>query len=251
MLPELAPEEFSHALDAVAAEVLALLPATDAPIDALELARALGLAVAWDQRQPGRGRIARLAGHSRTSAQGSILLRPEPRRERLQWAIAHEVGELCAYRVFERLAVDPREAPAAAREAVANRLASRLLLPRELFDRDGRRTGWDLLALKARYETASHELIARRMLDFGPSVIITIFDHGRSTFRRGNLPFRLPPLAELERAAWRVAHEQSLAVADGDFARRVQAWPVHEPLWKREILRTEWFAGDDADAGNY
>lgn len=248
MLAELTPEEFSDTLDAVADDVLALLPARDAPIDALRLARALGLAVAWDQRQSGRGRIARLAGRSGSRTQGSILLRPEPRRERLQWAIAHEVGELCAYRVFERLAVDPREAPPAAREAVANRLASRLLLPRDLFQRDGRATGWDLFELKARYDTASHELIARRMLDFGTSVIITIFDHGRRTFRRGNLAFRLPPPAELERIAWRAAHEQALATVEEDFARRVQAWPVHEPGWKREILRTEWLAAEDTDA---
>ena len=151
MLAELTPEEFSDTLDAVADDVLALLPARDAPIDALRLARALGLAVAWDQRQSGRGRIARLAGRSGSRTQGSILLRPEPRRERLQWAIAHEVGELCAHRVFERLSVDPREAPPAAREAVANRLASRLLLPRDPFERDGRETGWDLFELKARF----------------------------------------------------------------------------------------------------
>ena len=137
---EVVPEGI-RVLDAVAAELLALLPESERPIDALHLARALGLAVAWDERQFGRGRIARLAGHAGRRTQGSILLRPEPRRERLQWAIAHEVGELCADRVFERLSVDPREAPPAAREAVANRLASRLLLPRDSFARDGRETG--------------------------------------------------------------------------------------------------------------
>jgi len=242
MLPELTPEEFSGTLDAVAAEALALLGDSETPIDALRLAGELGLVVVWDERQAGRGRIARLAAHAGGSAVGSILLRPEPRRERLQWAIAHEVGELCAHRVFERLSVDPREAPPAAREAVANRLASRLLLPRERFARDGRETGWDLLQLKTRYDTASHELIARRMLDFEPPVIITIYDHGRRTFRRGNLPFRLPPPAELEISARRVAHEQSRHDVQEDFARRVQAWPVHEPDWKREILRTEWLA---------
>jgi hypothetical protein len=29
---------------------------------------------------------------------------------------------------------------------------------------------------------------------------------------------------------------------------RVQAWPVHEPGWKREILRSEWHALDDEQA---
>jgi hypothetical protein len=244
MLPELTPDEFSAALDAVAAEVH-LHGSADEPIDALALARALGLSVAWDERQTGRGRTARLAAHA-GSTQGSILLRPDPRRERLQWAIAHEIGELCACQVFDRLSVDPREAPAAAREAVANSLASRILLPREAFARDGRSCGWDLFDLKARYPAASHELIARRMLDFEIPLIVTIFDHGRRTFRRGNLPFRLPPVCELELAACRTAHEESRPTVEADFARRVQAWPVHEPDWKREILRTEWLA-DDAD----
>jgi hypothetical protein len=83
MLPELTPDEFSAALDAVAADVHARA-ASDAPIDALALARALGISVAWDQRQAGRGRTARLAAHSSGAAVGSILLRPDPRRERLQ-----------------------------------------------------------------------------------------------------------------------------------------------------------------------
>jgi hypothetical protein len=154
---------------------------------------------------------------------------------------------LCACQVFDRLSVDPREAPPAAREAVANSLASRILLPREEFARDGRQLDWDLVALKARYPAASHELIARRLLDFEIPVIVTIFDHGRRTFRRGNLPFRIPPLGPAEQAAWRAAHDEGRPAVETDFARRVQAWPVHEPDWKREILRAEWLA-DDADA---
>ncbi len=83
----------------------------------------------------------------------------------MQWAIAHELGECERHRVFEFLQVDPREAPPAAREAVANHLASRILLPREAFSADATACGWDLPELKSRYTTASHELIARRMLD--------------------------------------------------------------------------------------
>ena len=51
----------------------------------------------------------------------------------------------------------------------------------------------------------------------------------------------------MERSVWRRAHEQSQAVLEADFCRRVQAWPVHELDWKREILRTEWLAGDDGN----
>ncbi len=242
MLPEITQDEFSAALDGVAAELLAQVPTPAPPVDALTLARRLGLDVAWDENQVGRGRTARLAGRTSAANQPSILLRPDPRRERLQWAIAHEIGEWCAYQVFESLSVDPLEAPSAARESVANHLASRILLPRGEFGCDARECGWDLFELKARYSTASHELIARRMLDFAPVVIITIFDQGRRSFRRGNLPFRAPPLGYFEESVRERCHRQAEAAVDSDSALRVQAWPIHEPGWKREILRTEWLA---------
>ena len=97
------------------------------PVDALTLARALHLSVAWDERQSGRGRIVRLSEFAGTPSRGSILLRPDPRLERQQWAVAHEIGELFASRVFDQLGIDPRKAPAGARETLANQLAGRLL----------------------------------------------------------------------------------------------------------------------------
>jgi Zn-dependent peptidase ImmA (M78 family) len=245
MLPEITAEEFSAVLDSVVADVIRSLPDAAPPIDALDLAHSLGLAVAWDDRQTGRGRIVRLRGFCDRSVQESILLKPDPRRERMQWAVAHEIGEAHACEVFTQLGVDPREAPSGAREMVANHLAGRLLLPEPWFGVDGSSCGWDLLELKSRYRTASHELIARRMLDFGPPVVITIFDHGRRTFRRGNLAGRLPPLVASEIEAWRESHEQGEVATHSNHLCTVRVWPVHEPDWKREIIRTEWHAGED------
>src|SRR5262245_5701242 len=242
MLPELTQEEFSLALDDVAAEVLDSVGLASPPVDAIQLANALRLDVAWDDSQAGRGRVVRLRDYRGGPARGSILVRPEPRRERVQWAVAHEIGETCAHWVFSRLGVDPREAPSGARETVANQLAGRLLLPRAWFDVDARALDWDVPGLKLRYVTASHELIARRMLDFDPPIAITLFDHGRRTFRRANVARRSPPLVTAELAAWRSAHEDSQACTVEDRACRVQAWPIHEPDWKREILRTLWRA---------
>jgi predicted transcriptional regulator len=239
MLPELTQRDYSAALDAVAGSVLAALPIDEPPVDALALARALNLAVAWDDGQRGRGRIVRLHGHG-AAPRGSILLRHDPRPERLQWAIAHEIGETCAQLVFDHLCVDPREAPPQAREAVANQLAGRLLLPNAWFALDAPQCGWDLPQLKARYSTASHELIARRMLDFPAPITIAIFDHARLTFRRANVPGRPATLLPPEQIAWRIAHDDSQPAVESDAVCRVQAWCVHEPDWKREILRTEW-----------
>jgi hypothetical protein len=194
--------------------------------------------VAVDERQQGRARYVRLKGRS-SQPRATILLRPEPRLERRQWAVAHEIGEHAAHRVFAAWGVDPREASPAAREEVANRLAGRLLVPAAWFAEDGIATDWDLPHLKSRYATASHELIVRRMLECPPPIIITIFDQGAIYFRRSNVPGRVPPLSAQEWRPWQEAH-QANRPAEGMVGRcRVRAWPVHEIGWKREVLRLE------------
>lgn len=245
MLPELTADEFSHALDSVAAGAVAALECDTPPIDALVLARRLGMSVAWDSTQAGRGRVVRLRGTAAAADQASILVRPEERRERLQWTVAHEIGELCAVQVFDHLGVDPREAPPGARESVANQLAGRLLLPQAWFRQAAASCDWDLLVLKSLFATASHELIARRMLDFDPPVVITIYDQGRRTFRRGPVRGRTKELVVPEREALQEAHQFARPTTRETAECRVQAWPVHEPHWKREILRTEWRADDE------
>lgn len=258
MLPEIPDEQVRQAFDGVAREVLLAAGLEQPPIDAFHVAEQLGLIVARDRpaarglAQP-RARFVRLGAGARLSEttdgddggsnQGTILLADDARRERRQWAVAHEIGESRAYRVFAELGVDPREAPAA-REGVANRLASSLLLPRDWFLRDGVRVDWDLFDLKAIYATASHELIARRMLEMPPAVIVTLADQGRCVWRRSNRLFRAPLLTAAERAAWTAAHEggqptqcDPSELPDGVDDLRV--WPIHEPGWRREIIRTE------------
>ncbi len=239
MLCELTQEELAAGLDRVAMAVLAEAGVDRPPVDAFAVAGALGITVALDDRQLGRARYVRLSSYPTVHPRATILLRPEPRPERKQWAVAHEIGEHVAHRVFQALQVDPREAAANAREAVANRLAGRILVPAQWFAADASGGGWELPELKARYATASHELIARRMLECRPPVIITIFDHGRVTFRRSNLPGRPPPLSPAEAACWRSVHHRSQAEQTHDGLRTIQGWPVHEEGWKREILRTE------------
>ncbi|MBN2473453.1 MAG: ImmA/IrrE family metallo-endopeptidase [Pirellulales bacterium] len=239
MLPELAPEEIATSLDAVAMEVLDEAGVDRPPVDAFGVAAALGIAVALDDCQHGRARYVRLKGYRSPCPRATILLRPEPRPERKHWAVAHEIGEHVAHRVFARLGADPCTAAGNARELVANHLAGRLLLPGAWFEPDACRCGWDLLTLKARYATASHELIARRMLECRPPVIITIFDHGRLYFRRSNLPGRAPSLSPVERQCWETVHRRNRPQDATEGTRAVRGWPVHEEGWKREVLRTE------------
>lgn len=248
MLPEIPEDQVRGAVEGVARELLAEAGVVGPPVDATLLAERLGMVVARDGATETRARFVRLGG-SGAFNQAAILLADDPRPERRHWAVAHEIGESQAYRVFSELGVDPQEAPAAAREAVANRLAGCLLLPRDWYLADGDIVGWDLLALKARYTSASHELIARRMLEMPRSVIITLVDQGKPQWRRSNRHFRAPPMTPPEMDAWRVAHEEGVAACCEpcelpEEIEDVRAWAIHEPDWRREIIRTalvdEW-----------
>ena len=239
MLAGLSREELAAGMDAVVLDLLKEAGVAAPPVDAMDLARRLGITVAIDELQEGRARFVRLRGRRECDARPTILLRPDDRRERQQWAVAHEIGEHAAQRVFAAWGADPCEAAPRAREDVANCLAGRLLLPSAWFVADGLRTGWDLLSLKSRYATASHELIARRMLECRPPAIITIFDQGAIYFRRSNLPGHVPPPSAAERDCWQAVHRGNRAEQVLDGPRRIQGWPVHEPGWQREILRSE------------
>jgi hypothetical protein len=239
MLPDLTLEELADGLDVVVDEILALCRCKKPPVDAFKIAESMGINLALDDRQAGRARYVRLRDRSVSCPKATILLRPDPRLERQQWAVAHEIGEHTAFRVFHRLSADPSESSPRAREQVANQLAGRLLVPSCWFSRDACACSWDLLVLKRRYCTASHELIARRMLECRPAVIVTIFDQGRITFRRGNLPGRIPPPSPTEMTCWSSVHEKNEPCATTAGLCSIQCWPVHEDDWKREILRFE------------
>jgi hypothetical protein len=239
MLPEFTREELAAGIDRVAERVLENARIERPPVDAFAVAETLGIAVALDNRQQGRARYVRLSNRRSGRTRATILLRSEPRFERQQWAVAHEIGEHVAYRVFMEWGVDPRETAPNAREAVANSMAGRLLLPTAWFAADGSACEWDLIALKACYQTARHELIARRMLECGPPVIISIFDHQRISFRRSNISERLPPLCKAEIDCWRDVHRRNRPRRTDATPTRVQGWPIHEEGWKREILRLE------------
>jgi hypothetical protein len=239
MLPEYTHEELASGLDRVVEELLEEAGIREPPIEAFSLSRKLGIAVALDDRQEGRARYVRLQNRQPGGGKATILLRPEPRFERQQWAVAHEIGEHAAYRVFAQWGVDPRETEANVREQVANLMAGRLLLPTVWFEADAAECGWDLIALKARYRTASHELIARRMLECRPPVIISIFDQRRLTLRRSNLSGRVPRLFPVEKKCWDHLSLFHRPHEDREGPNLVQGWPIHEDGWEREILRME------------
>jgi Zn-dependent peptidase ImmA (M78 family) len=242
MLTEIPVEQLAEAIEDCAGELLAEAGIDRPPVDAVTMAQRLGLIVARDGQSQVRGRFVRMR-HPGGSGRGTIFLAEDPRPERRQWATAHEIGEFAAHRVFGMLSVDAEDLVPAERERMANQLANAILLPFDWFRADGYAVDWDLIELKQVYSTASHELIARRMLAMSPAVIISLIDQGKLVWRKSNVLRRPPLLVPAEQGTWQVAHEDNQPaqyecrdLPDG--LRDVRCWPVHEADWKREILRT-------------
>lgn len=251
MLVDTPADEYAATLDRCAEDALWEANVDWPPVDAFVVAKRLRLRVTTNDALRERARFVRPQQHRSNRVNGLIVLGPEERPERRQWAVAHEIGEAIAYRVFETLGVDPAVAPDLERERVANALAGRLLAPRRWLNGVARDTEADLFALKEVFATASHELLARRLLECRRDpLVVSVFDNGQLTWRRWRAASGPPPMAPVERACREQSHarnepawEEPLYADERVVApiARVRCWPVHEADWRREILLTELY----------
>ena len=226
-------EEVLAKIDTFVEELLRAAGVNQPPVDAIQLAqRHLGMIVCLDRRQSQRGRAQRTGGRPQ------IYLKPEPTEERHQWTVAHEIGEHLKVRLLERLGIDPHETRAMAGESLANLFAHHLLVPTCWFASDAPLAGYDLLELKQRYRTASHEVLAMRMLDLPEPAIITVVDNDHIARRRSNAWRVRKELEPVERQCQRYVNHHSRPKVLREGGWTVQGWPVHQADWKREILRS-------------
>jgi len=209
----------------------------DRPHDIFVLAERLGMEIVVDHKESQRARCVRLQRGTRS--RWLLVLQRDARRERLQWAAAHELGETLVADAAIKLGWDIDDIQPKVREWLANEIAKRLLLPFPQFVTDGTNLGWDLLRLKGLYPNVSHEVIARRMLDAPFPVIITVFDNGSLSWRKSNSPVVLPPLSEHERTCWLAAYDSQQMTQYEDTVESIACWPIHEEGWRREIMRTQ------------
>jgi len=233
MSEDFSREEVHHIIDRVVKELLQRAGVQEPPIDAIILAQKhLGMVVCLDSRQHQRGRAERAGG------QKQIFLRPEPTEERHQWTVAHEIGEHLKADILERLGIEPGQTRAMAGESLANLLAHHLLVPTEWLKSDAAAVDYDLLKLKNRYRTASHEVLALRLLDLPEPSIITIVDNNQIHRRRSNSwPVRRQ-LSPPEQRCQQYVNYYSRPHRVRQEGWTVHGWPVHQSDWKREILRS-------------
>jgi Zn-dependent peptidase ImmA (M78 family) len=230
---ELLRDDLLAQVDLAVAELLADAGVDVPPVDAIAIAqRHLGMVVCLDKRQTQRGRAQRGAGGRQ------IYLRPEPTVERHQWTVAHEIGEHMKPALLSRLRVEPADAKAMMGESLANLFAHRLLVPTRWYAEDAPAFNYDLLALKQRYATSSHEVLAWRLLDLAEPCIITIIDNERIHRRRSNAWPTRRELTPAESKCQRHIHLHGKPNRQSENGWTVQGWPVHTPDWKREILRS-------------
>lgn len=234
MIDELPREEVLAVVDAAVEGLLGAAGMVGPPVDAIVLAqRHLSMVVCLDRNQPQRGRAQRAAGRKQ------IFLRPEAREERHQWTVAHEIGEHLKASLLEKVGIAPGETPAMAGESLANLFAHRLLVPSRWFAKDAVTAGFDLLALKQQYRTASHEVLAWRFLDLPEPCMVTVVDKGEVRRRQSNRwPVESTVLAEPEARCQREVHRTGEPLEIRSAGWTVQGWPVHSQDWKREILRS-------------
>jgi hypothetical protein len=229
MSEDIERSEVHQAVDQAVEELLAAAGVQEPPVDAIALAREhLGLVVSLDR------------GRSRQWGRGGkqVSERPEPTVEENQWTVAHAIGEHLKPALLRRLGIDPEQRQPMTGESLPRLFADRLLVPGRWLADQSRASGYDLLALKEKFRTASHEVIAWRLLDLPEPVIITIIDNGSVSRRRSNAWRVNRDLSEPEKRCQRYVHQYSRPHQLREDEWTVQGWPVHGVDWKREVLRS-------------
>ncbi len=228
---DLPPEEWSAALDRVVSDLLDAAGVGQPPVDALAIAEHhLGFVVAREagaRRPAGRSKDAR-----------SINIDPDSSVEASQWVAAQAIGRHLRPALLRQLGADTGDERPAGGASLANRLAERLLTPTPWFAADAAATGYDLFALKDRYATAGHELIARRWLDLPEPCVVALLTDGCVTWRRSNafrVNKRLSAAEELCQRAVTASGRPDTRTRAG---WTVSGWPVPLTLGDRIFLRS-------------
>jgi hypothetical protein len=232
-------EDLFDTADRIIAEVLSLHGVTEPPVDAVVLAQeAFDLRVCMAEPDEDEMEAGRFGPRpKRFRSRREIVLRPEMSEEVRNAACARGCVRELIPPILTKLGVSPGTENRSAQNQLIGLLAPRLLLPTRWFEKDARKAGYDLLAVKGRYPTAGYELVAMRFLDFDDPCVVAVVDDGTVSARRGNRTPATKKLTDAEqRCLDRIGEhgEPQTVRADGWTAA---GWPIPTGPFNRIILR--------------
>ena len=231
---------WKKACDTVADELLAEAGFDVPPVDAFALARRHGFETVLDKTQLVRTRFKLLRGRP------TIFVRPDRLAERQHWAVARELAERNLDRIAGEL-TGPTKLPGYLKQQIANEMASRILLPKRWFLPAVEELDGDVMALKRRFATASHELVLLALLRMPGRSIVTLLDEQQVTRRFSNRG-TAPAMTALEQGVWQQVHRIGMPCDVEEDGMRVQCWPLHLDGNRREFMRVSWPAETDPAA---
>lgn len=229
---DLTREEVLGLIDRMVEQILDQAGMVEPPVDALSLARdPFGMEIRLESGSS-PSRI-----YPRRSVSPSLVLDSDWTEEVSQWKAAQAIGFYLKPKILDQLGCG-KDLAMGFGESLANLLAQRLLVPLPMLADEFRRSDQDLLVLKERFSTASHEIIALRLLDLPDPCIITIVDNGHVVKRRSNSWRVRKELAPLEKQVQQYVKKYSRPQSIHESGWSIKGWPIHESDWKREILRS-------------
>lgn len=231
---------WKKACQQVAEELLAEAGFESGPVDAFTLARRLGYETILDASQLVRTRFKVLRGRP------TIFVRPDRLAERQHWAVAREIAERNIDRVADRLRV-PGQLPGYLKQQITNEMASLILLPMSWFLPAVEELDGDVMALKRRFATASHELVLLALLRTPGRTVVTLLDEQQTT-RRFASRGRVPAMTDLEHSVWQQVHRIGMPCDVEQDGMRIQCWPLHVNGHRREFMRVSWPLDTDPNA---
>lgn len=234
---DFSPEDLIEAIDRAVLTMLSRHGMEEPPVDTIGLAQeefGFTITEAEDEEEERSGRFGPRPPRRRGR---EIVFRHDQTEETRSILCARACAREMIAPMLEQLGVTPGTEHRSAQTTLVGMIAPRLLLPSRWFERDARRSGYDLAQLKERYETAGYELIAWRWLDLEEACIVAVVDDGTVASRRGNRAPAGKQLTEAEQRCLAQIAESGEAqkVRRGDWT--VQGWPIPNGPFNRIILR--------------
>jgi hypothetical protein len=229
-------DELFEAIDRLVAGLLERAGVVEPPVDALALAEdhlGIPVAVVDPVEEDERGRRRQ---RPRPAGPG-IVLSPDMSEEQRHKAAADGVARALLPDILRKLDVLPGTETKPFAALVRGQVVGRVLVPTRLLRAALRECRYDLPALQQRFNTATTEAVALRLLDLDEPCVISIVDDGIVAIRRGNRSPAGKKLEPVEQACHDRVAELELphwVRADG---WTVHGWPVPGRAFRRIILR--------------